>query len=75
MKNEDTESKTLDATSAQNNETATGVTEERKKRMRIPRIWESNAEAVTKIVQRDGDDHDGYLTRNVKFVLLCVLCL
>ncbi len=57
MKNEDTDDKTLDATTAQNNETATGVTEERKKRTRVPRIWESNAKAVVKIIQRNGDDH------------------
>ncbi len=57
MKNEDTDDKTLDATIAQNNETATGVTEERKKKMRVPRIWESNAKAVIKIIQRNGDEH------------------
>ncbi len=38
MNNEDTDDKNLDATTAQNNETATGVTEERKKRTRLPRI-------------------------------------
>ena len=46
MKNEDTDDKTVDATTAQNNETATGVIEERKKRTRVPWIWESNAKAV-----------------------------